>query len=109
MKNISIALFACILLSFSCEKKTPDTSKNTKETNTETVKKETDAIVDSLNASWTDLVKTEDQKFKDIKRLLEEISYTSSYDVVAVDSLVKKTDKVKSMIFNESLDTNAID
>jgi hypothetical protein len=93
----------------ACERKNNGTSKDEKETKIEVVQKNVDSIVDSVNGAWSLMTQLDDQKFKDVKRLLDEISYTSTYDVVAHDSLVKKIDKVKSKRFDQTLDTAAID
>lgn len=111
MKNISILAFASLLLfAFSCERKPDNKSESSaKETKTETVKSEVMLLKDSTDAAYKKMIDVDDQKFKDIKRLLDEISYTSDYDVALHDSLVKQLAVVKSKRFTETLDTAEID
>lgn len=109
MKNLVILLLSVMLFSFSCERANNGSSKEEKETKADVVKKEMDLIQDSVNTAWTKMMASDDQKFKDIKRLLDEISYTDKYNVVMHDSLVKKIDYVKSKRFDETIDLNAMD
>lgn len=85
MKNLIIGLFCLGLLAVSCERKTDEGQSLTKK---EKVKQEIDLINDSLNASWNNMTNSDDQKIKDIKRLLDEVSYTGKYNVLLLDSLV---------------------
>ena len=109
MKKHVILLLSVVLFAFSCERTNNGTSKDEKETKADVVKKEMDIIQDSVNTAWTKMIADDDQKFKDIKRLLDEISYTDKYNVVMHDSLVKKIDYVKSKRFDETIDLNAMD
>ena len=107
MKKISLIITSLVLLSFSCEKKADSVEE--KETKTETVQKEVTLLNDSVNATYKKMTEVDDQKFKDIKRLLDEISYTSDYDVALHDSLTKQLEVVKSKRFDDKLDTAQID
>jgi hypothetical protein len=109
MKRFSAVLLTLLIVTFACERKNNGTSKDEKESKVEVVKKNVDSIVDSVNGAWNAMVQQDDQKFKDVKRLLDEISYTSSYDVVAHDSLMKKLEIIKSKRFDQNLDTASID
>jgi hypothetical protein len=67
-------------------------------------------ISDSLQANWDTMIKSDDQKFENIKRLLQEISYTSKYNHLLHDSLVKACDEVKNTRYTqETMDAQAID
>ena len=109
MKKIAFIFILAAFSFFSCERKSDKKSGNVGEPKTETAKKDIDLIVDSVNTAWTTLISTEEQKFQDLKRLLDEISYTSSYDPIAHDSLTKKLEIVKAKRYDQSLDTSAID
>jgi hypothetical protein len=109
MKRFSAVLLTLLIVTFACERKNNGTSKDEKESKVEVVKKNVDSIVDSVNGAWNAMIQQDDQKFKDVKRLLDEISYTSSYDVVAHDSLLKKLEVIKSKRFDQNLDTTSID
>lgn len=108
MKKLPLVLLVLAFLTFACERKNNGTSEE-KETKTDIVKKEIDVMVDSVNGAWTAMIASDDQKFKDIKRLLDEISYTDNYNVVMHDSLVKQIDAVKSKRFDETIDLNTMD
>src|SRR6478609_8491207 len=105
MKSFTLILCSILLLSLSCERKSDNTNagKEAKETSKEKVKRDMDLITDSLNTSWKNMVGTDDQKLADIKRLLDEISYTSDYDVVLHDSLTKQFAALKASRYDESL------
>ncbi|MBX9853423.1 MAG: hypothetical protein K2X86_16880 [Cytophagaceae bacterium] len=109
MKKLSFILLSTILFAFSCERKGPEKTEEKKEAKLETVKIGMDAIVDSLNKSWNAIINTDDQKFADIKRLLEEISYTNKYDARLQDSLMKQIEVVKAQRFDQNIDLNQMD
>jgi hypothetical protein len=85
MKQIILCLSCLVLLAVSCERKTDGDQSLTKK---EKIKQEIDLINDSLNSSWNNMSASDDQKLKDIKRLLDEVSYTGKYNVLLYDSLV---------------------
>ncbi len=67
-------------------------------------------ISDSLHANWNAMIKSDDQKFENIKRLLQEISYTSKYNHLLHDSLDKACNEVKGTRYTqETKDAQAID
>ena len=85
MKNIVLCLFCLVLFSVSCEKKNNTDQSLTKK---ERVKQEIDLILDSLNSSWNTMNASDDGKIKDIKRLLDEVSYTGKYNAPLHESLL---------------------
>ena len=109
MKKIAfIPLFACLFF-FSCERKSDNKSDNLTEAGAESVTKEIDVLKDSVEIAWKTMISTDDQKFQDIKRLLDEISYTNDYDVAQHDALLKELERVKSQRYDESLNLEALD
>jgi len=48
------------------------------------------ALTDSLDTVWKEMFASDDKKLEDVKRLLDEVSYTDTYDV-------HKLDKIKQM------------
>jgi hypothetical protein len=77
MKKLFICLLTAplVFFCFSCEKKEV---KNTETTTvkTEQIRMELGQLNDSINKVWTIMLQSDDQKIADIKRLLQEISYT---------------------------------
>jgi hypothetical protein len=61
-------------------------------------------LQDSIKMAWADMHKNDSTKMAYVKRLLEEVSYTPKYDVVAQGKLLKKCLALKEM----HLDENAI-
>ncbi|ABG58837.1 hypothetical protein CHU_1566 [Cytophaga hutchinsonii ATCC 33406] len=59
------------------------------------------ALNDSANVKWAAMAKLDSQKFADIKRLLEEISYCKKYDENAVQKLLKLNTEVHAMAYTQ--------
>ncbi len=51
--------------------------------------KDYQALQDSVDWAWQKMIKADDQKISDIKRLLEEVSYTKKYNLFLHDSLMQ--------------------
>ena len=108
MKTLSYLMVAMIFFAASCEKKNKAVVSEKK---VDRVKRELDLLTDSLNASWNTMIKSDDEKIADVKRLLEEISYTKKYDVLALDSLKTLHEKLitkrytqESVVESEKID-----
>ena len=90
--NASIkSYFTIILLSFiafSCG----DNTKSKEKEKTKEVSADGAAtlmiLTDSVNAVWTTMIKDDDLKLGYLKRLLDEVSYTNSYNKIKYDSLI---------------------
>ena len=105
--NILITLAAnaliITLLFTSCGK---DTSKETTKAEAELKTEQITFLLDSTYATssaWWDSVMTQDDnKMADIKRLLDEISYTPAYDEQKLEELRKLFEEVKEMRYTQS-------
>jgi hypothetical protein len=86
MRNILFCFACLLLLAFSCEKK--ENKGEEALTKSDKIKSEIDLLRDSMQHSWQLMTISDEQKLKDIKRLLDEVSYTSKYNVVLHDSLL---------------------
>ena len=86
MKNIIVIFIGLFFLAASCEKRGGE--ENTTLSKPEKVKKEIDLITDSLNRSWNNMSQSDDQKLADVKRLLDEVSYTNNYNLQQHNALV---------------------
>jgi len=84
MRNLTLILLGFILLSVSCERSSNEGEKTTKKA--DKIKTEIDTYNDSLSRAWKEMIRSDDQKIADIKRLLLEVSYTDSYNIVLFDS-----------------------
>lgn len=110
MRIVSIlftVVFAFYLI--GCKNEKPETAQKG-QVEKDSILISADIISDSLQANWNTMIKSDDQKFENIKRLLQEISYTSGYNHLLHDSLVKACDQVKNTRYTqETMDAPAID
>ncbi|MBW8049081.1 MAG: hypothetical protein FVQ77_01825 [Cytophagales bacterium] len=96
-------LIYCLVLSiliFSCERK--KRAAATSEEAIAKVKVDIEALSDSIKIAWEEMIADDDQMLSDIKRLLEEISYTSKYNVLLHDSLIKLREKLIQARYDEN-------
>jgi dGTP triphosphohydrolase len=56
----------------------------------------------SADSAWHEIVRLDSQKFADIKRLIQEISYCKQYDEKAVTKALKFTEDVYAMRYTQS-------
>jgi len=84
---------------FSCERK--KRSAVVSEKAITKVKVDIEALSDSIKIVWDEMIADDDQMLSDVKRLLEEISYTSKYNVLLHDSLVKLREKLIQERYDE--------
>jgi hypothetical protein len=102
MKNFNIFFLLSILcFSFSCERKDTGSSNQPAPPKKEKVKMEVDQLSDSLNKVWTLMIKSDDQKIADIKRLLQEISYTDKPSVLDLMQLQKMQEQLAGKRYNQ--------
>lgn len=81
----AISLLSLVAAVSSCKKNgTSDKAIKTEESKSEVL--DYKAINDSVNTSWQLMMQADDQKIADIKRLIEEISYTKKYNLFLLDS-----------------------
>lgn len=81
----AISLLSLVAAVSSCKKNgTSDKAIKTEESKSEVM--DYKAINDSINNSWQLMMQADDQKIADIKRLIEEISYTKKYNLFLLDS-----------------------
>ncbi len=103
--NASIkSYFTIILLSiiaFSCGDNTKSNEeKKTKEVSTDGAATLT-VLTDSVNTVWTTMIEDDDLKLGYLKRLLDEVSYTNSYNKIKYDSLVSDLALLKKSRYNQ--------
>lgn len=86
MKRIVLSACCLLLLAVSCEKKNGEGEVSLSKI--EKIKKEVDLLKDSTDNAWKAMNASDDLKFADIKRLLDEVSYTAGYNVALHDSVM---------------------
>jgi hypothetical protein len=105
MRRNQLIAFAFIiaLMSAACSKTKPVTETKTEETQKEnSISDELTVLNDSVDAAWDRMMAADSQKFADIKRLIEEISYCKKYDEKAVENLLKLTKEVDGMRYTQA-------
>lgn len=107
MKAIQfIALTATIsVFSIACsDNKQPETTQQRVEvtTSTPTVSDQILALNDSANIAWHAMIQLDSQKFANIKRLVEEISYCKKYDEKGVAKALKLTAEISSLQYTQA-------
>jgi hypothetical protein len=89
-----------LLLLGACTTQTEETKETPIETKTEeklsvdSLKIRVQMVHDSMQTAWQIMTISDDEKFSDIKRLLQEATYTSSYNPVKLTKLQTLTDSV---------------
>lgn len=68
-------------------------------------------VNDSLSYAWQDMIKDDDEKLANMKRLLQEVSYTQNFNKQRHDSLLQRVDLLEDMRYDmESMaDSDKID
>lgn len=105
MKAIQfIALVATIsAFSVACSDKKPtETTQQTIEVaKAPTVSEQVLILNDSANAAWHAIIQLDSQKFANIKRLVEEISYCKKYDEKGVAKALKLTSEIYTFQYTQ--------
>ena len=102
MKNLAIVVTALVLISFSCERGGKESSEKNNSKKADKVKLEIDADVDTLNFVWKAMIRSDDQKLADIKRLLLEVSYTERYDITLYDSAIAMQKRLPAKRYDQA-------
>jgi hypothetical protein len=106
MRRITLIIATGIVASFiiSCSNpKTEVTSEKTPEIHIiePDVLAQIEALNDSVNHSWTALIELDIQKFANIKRLVEEISYCKKYNEKGVEKALKLNKEVIALMYTQ--------
>src|SRR4051812_8608591 len=100
MKNLIVFFISLTFLSLSCERKDTKNSMPPPK-KTEKVKIEVDQLTDSINKVWNIMIQSDDQKIADIKRLLQEVSYTDKPSTLELMRLQKMQEQLASKRYNQ--------
>ena len=101
----SVLVFSSLLILFSFSHFSED--KDTKNTTVvpppeALISSEVSTLDSSANAAWAVMAKADSQKFADIRRLLQEISYCKKYNEKEYEYLMKETNSVYGMRYTIS-------
>lgn len=109
MKSKIVVLLALMsIVVFSCKESVKEEKKETKEAlPQEQLQAKITMIGDSVQGAWKFMMDADDQKIMFVKRLLDEISYTKKFDIVAHAKLVEKCKVLKSKRFDENTMSNS--
>lgn len=95
-----ISALALIILASSCNKNgTSDKTTKTEQSKSEVL--DYKALNDSVNTSWQVMILADDNKIADIKRLIEEISYTKKYNLFLLDSVRQMQQSLASKRYDQ--------
>jgi GTPase SAR1 family protein len=106
MRRITLIIAMGIVASFiiSCSNPKPEvTSEKTPEIHIiePNVLAQIETLNDSVNHSWDALIQLDIQKFANIKRLVEEISYCKKYNEKGVEKALKLNKEVIAMMYTQ--------
>ena len=103
-KQLIVLPFIAALLAVACTHTDKPAEENTsvEMPAQQTLAKQLAALNDSANVRWAAMAKLDSQKFADIKRLLEEISYCKKYDEKGVQQLLKLNAEVYGMAYTQA-------
>ena len=98
-----------VMALFSCKNESKEEKAVTKTENSVIVS-QLNAIEDSCGKAWTMMMDSDDQKIKDIQRLVQELSYIPGHDEHKVDELTKEAKALTSVRYKqETLTSDNID
>ncbi len=83
-----LSVIICNLCLWSCTQNSNNTDKKSSK-GAQKIALEYQSLQDSVSVSWQNMIKSDDQKISDIKRLLDEVSYTKKYNLFLHDSLLQ--------------------
>lgn len=106
MKAIQfIALAATIsILSVACSDKKPteSTQQTSEAVKAPSISGQASILNNSVDSAWHEVIQLDSQKFANIKRLIEEISYCKKYDEKGVAKALKLTAEVSAMQYTQA-------
>jgi len=104
--HLIVFVFTAVLLATACTQTENTTKQNTIVVDSVPMaiplSQQLTALNDSANIRWERMMAADSQKFADIKRLLEEISYCKKYDEKAVDKLLKQRNEVFALRYTQA-------
>lgn len=103
MKKLLCIPFLLLMLVACQERKTTSTT----EVSEDSLGKEFTAIRDTAAKAWDLMIKSDDQKIADMKRLLLEISYCKKYNAMRLDSISKAVDGLAAQRYQQTTMTEA--
>ena len=94
---LSLALMGLIISClFSC-----GSHKNAGQSDVDSLMIKYQALVDSVDATWTVMIADDDEKHMLMKRLLLEVSYTNNYDKARFEALNQKVEELRGFRYDQ--------
>jgi hypothetical protein len=113
LKRSLFLIVSIVAIAVSCKEKETEKSKTEtteKSIPADTLKIRIDNRKDSMNTAWKKMMDADDQKFADIKRLLQEVTFTKSFNPVEINKLNALADSVKGSRYTaENMTSEKID
>ncbi|MEM7552369.1 MAG: hypothetical protein AAF363_21975 [Bacteroidota bacterium] len=103
-KLLLLSLFLGLCF-YSC--KTSSEKKSTGLSRQDSLKIYFTGLHDSIDGYWKEMIADDDDKLFNIKRLLEEVSYTSSFSQKAYDSLLKAHEQLVGLRYDQQSMSNS--
>jgi len=102
--HLIVFVFVAVFFTVACNKTEQTANQNqSKDTITSVSLPDQLALLnDSADVIWNRMMAADSQKFADIRRLLEEISYCKKYDEKAVEKLLKLRSEVFSIRYTQA-------
>lgn len=102
-KQLIVLPFIAALFAVACNTDKPaEENKSAEVPAQKTIAAQLTALNDSANTQWAAMATLDSQKFADIKRLLEEISYCKKYDEKSVQKLLQLNADVHAMAYTQA-------
>ncbi|WP_224995151.1 hypothetical protein [Cesiribacter sp. SM1] len=109
-KTIRVCVFVLLMAAAYTACQRASEEKRSEEMAPDSVTVVYNSLNDSIKVAWQDISATEEGKLSDMKRLLQEISYTPSYDKARYDSLWDNLQQVYALRFEaETMTSRQID
>lgn len=111
-KTLRIIILACLCAAAysACQRASEEKKTGERELEIDSLRITYTGLSDSLQARWRILMSAEEQRLQDMRRLLQEISYTPVYNKVRYDTLLENLEQVYEMRFEqESMTSEEID
>ncbi len=94
----------------ACQRASEEKQEGERQLTIDSLNQSFHGLNDSLNARWEVIAAEEDQKLADMRRLLQEISYTPRYNKTRLQNLQEKLEQVYKMRFQpQSMTSEQID
>ncbi len=96
--KFSLPLFLLVMIIGGCNKKTSTTLSPSTVDSLKSVFQEIDS---NLETTWQEMITDDDEKLDNLRRILQEVEYSGSYNRLQLDSLKKDIDKLEAARYDQ--------